>query len=133
MAKIWLDWSDGCYSTRLLTDDEAAEHEAKGFDVAYIEDSVYEAYLRHCGRDAGWQALWRAISNEQHMRRRERELLPLEEASREIERLRDELARAQRTAKFFEDVWRHKRASDVLVETEDENVRRSVHEESEEV
>lgn len=103
MAKIWLDHMDGRYSTRLLTEEEATEHGAKGFDVAYLEDAAYEAYLRHCDRDATWQALWRAISNEQYMRRRERELMPLEDAEREITRLKDELARAQRMWKHFED------------------------------
>jgi hypothetical protein len=105
MAKIWLDWSDGRYSTRPLTNEEAAAHEANGFDVVYLEDGTWEAYLRHCDRDATWQVFWRAIANEQSMRRREHELMPLEDAAREIDRLKDELQRAQRSAKFFEDEW----------------------------
>lgn len=102
MAKIWLDHSDGRYSTRLLTDEEAAEHEARGSDIVYLADSVWESYLRHCDHDATWQALWRSISNEQYMRRREKELMPLEDAEREIRRLKDDLAQAQRMWKFFE-------------------------------
>jgi hypothetical protein len=102
MAKIWLDHSDGRYYTRQLTDEEAADHETKGFDVVYIEDTVWETYLRDCNRDAIWQALWRSISNEQYMRRREKELRPLEDAEREIRKLEDELEQARRMWKHFE-------------------------------
>jgi len=105
VAKLWLDWSDGRYSTRLLTDEEAAKHDTIGFDVVHLEDNVYEAYLRHCDRDATWQVLWRSISNEQSMRRREKELMPLEDAEREIRRLKDELERSQRMEKFYEDAY----------------------------
>ena len=102
MAKIWLDHSDGRYYTRLLTDEEAKAAEDKGLDVVHLEDSLWEAYRRDCERDAIWQAFWRSISNEQYMRRRERELLPLEDAEREIARLKEELARSQRMEKFYE-------------------------------
>src|ERR1700752_3619042 len=105
MAKISLDWSDGRYYTRQLTDEEAAEYEANGFDVVSIEDAIWQAYERDCQRDAIWQAFWRSISNEQYMRRREKELLPLEDAAREIARLKDELARAERMARHFETEW----------------------------
>jgi len=105
MAKLWLDHSDGRYSTRPLSDEEAARSEADGFDVAHVEDGVYDAYRRHCEQDGVWQALWRAISNEQYVRRRERELLPLEDAQREIARLKEDLARAERVAKHFEESW----------------------------
>ena len=103
MPKLHLDWSDGRYYTRVLTDEEAAKSEALGCDVAYLEDHVYEAYRKDAERDAIWQALWRAISNEQSMRRREKELRPLEEAEREIRRLQDDLARAERMSKHFEE------------------------------
>ena len=102
MPKLHLDWSDGRYSTRLLSDEEATAAEAVGCDVVYLEDHVYAAYVRDCERDAIWQAFWRAISNEQYMRRREKELMPLEDAEREIRRLKDELERAQRMEKFYE-------------------------------
>lgn len=105
MPKLHLDWSDGRYSTRLLNDEEAAKCEELGITVAYVEDHVYETHLRDCERDSIWQALWRAISNEQSMRRREKELRPLEDAEREIVRLTSELASAQRLAKYFEDEW----------------------------
>ena len=103
MAKIWLDWSDGRYSTRLLTDAEAKAHEAKDLDVVHLEDNIWESYLRDCERDAIWQAFWRSIQNEQSMRRREKELMPLEDAEREIRRLKDELERSQRMEKFYEE------------------------------
>ena len=102
MPKLHLDWSDGRYSTRPLSDEEAAKCEELGADVAHLEDGIYQAYLRDCERDAIWQALWRAISNEQSMRRREKELMPLEDAEREIRRLKDDLAQAQRMWKFYE-------------------------------
>lgn len=105
MAKICLDYSDGRYSTRSLTDKEAANAEALGVDVTYVEDRVMEAYYRHVDQDAAWQALWRAISNEQYMRRREKELQPLEDAEREIRRLKDDLAQAKRMWSFFEDEY----------------------------
>lgn len=100
--KITIDWSDGHYSTRSHTDAEAAELEAQGIDVAYVEDRVYAAYLDHCGQDGIWQAFFRSIQNEQYVRRRETELRPLEEADREIARLKFELERAQRLEKFYE-------------------------------
>jgi hypothetical protein len=103
MTKLWLDWSDGHYSTRPLSDAEAADHEARGLDVTCVEDRVYDAWLLHCAQDGVWQALWRAISNEQYMRRRERELMPLEDAAREIARLQEELARAKRMETFYEE------------------------------
>ena len=103
MPKLHLDWSDGRYSTRPLSDEEVAKCEELGTDVVHLEDNVYEAYLRHCDRDATWQVLWRSISNEQYMRRREKELMPLEDAEREIRRLKDDLAQAQRMWRFFED------------------------------
>ena len=106
MAKIHLDWSDGSYSTRLLNDEEAAECEALGIVVAYLEDSVYDVYLRHCTQDHVWQSFWRAISNEQSMRRREKELMPLEDAQREIDRLKEDLARAKRMESFYEEQYR---------------------------
>lgn len=105
MAKLWLDHSDGRYSTRPLSDEEAARSEADGFEVTHVEDSVYDAYRRHCEQDGVWQALWRSISNEQCIRRRERELMPLEDAAREIARLKEDLARAERVAKHFEEGW----------------------------
>lgn len=103
--KICLDYADGRYSTRPLTDAEAAECEARGFDVATVADDVWEEYLQHCGRDGIWQALWRSISNEQYVRRRERELMPLEEADREIARLKEDLARSERMQRYYEDEW----------------------------
>lgn len=102
MPKLHLDWSDGRYYTRPLSDDEAAKAEAAGCDVVYLEDGIYAAYVRDCERDAIWQTFWRAIGNEQSMRRREKELMPLEDAEREIRRLKDELERAQRMEKFYE-------------------------------
>jgi hypothetical protein len=102
MPKLHLDWSDGRYYTRPLNDDEAAKAEAAGCDVVYLEDDVWAAYLRDCKRDAIWQVFWRAISNEQYMQRREKELMPLDDAEREIRRLKDELERAQRMEKFYE-------------------------------
>ena len=102
MAKLWLDWSDGRYSTRLLTEEEAAKRGELDLDVVHLEDGIYQAYLRDCERDSIWQALWRAISNEESMRRREKELMPLEDAEREIRKLKDDLAQAQRMWKFFE-------------------------------
>jgi hypothetical protein len=102
MPKLLLDWSDGRYSTRPISDDEAAAAEAAGGDVVHLEDGVYAAYTRDCERDAIWQAFWRAIANEQYMRRREKELLPLEEAQRKIASLEDELARAKRMEQFYE-------------------------------
>lgn len=105
MAKLYLDWSDGRYSTRPLNDEEAAKCEGMGITVAHLEDHIYEAYLRDCGRDAIWQALWRAISNEQYARQREKELMPLEEAGREIARLKEDLARAKRMEQFYEEQY----------------------------
>jgi hypothetical protein len=101
MAKLWLDHSDGRYSVHELTDEEAAERDH--FDVVRLPDTVWEAYLRHCDRDATWQTLWRSISNEQYLRRREKELMPLEDAEREIARLKEELARSERMAKYYEE------------------------------
>ena len=112
MPKLHLDYSDGRYATRLLTDEEAAAYEAAGCDVAHLEDDVYAAYRRDCERDAIWQALWRSISNEQYVRRREKVLMPLEDADREIARLKTELAGAQRMAKHFEDEWDRARGID---------------------
>lgn len=97
MAKLWINHSDGRYSVRELT--AGRDH----FDVVHLPDTIWEAYLRHCDRDATWQTLWQSISNEQYMRRREKELMPLEDAEREIARLKDELARSERLAKHFEE------------------------------
>lgn len=102
MPKIWIDHDDGRYYTRQLTDEEAAEREKIDLDVAYVEDTVWEEYLRHCGQDGIWQALWRSISNEQWMRRREKELMPLEEAEREITQLKNERDQARRMWKHYE-------------------------------
>jgi hypothetical protein len=112
MSKLHLDYSDGRYYTRVLTDEESATSEAAGCDVVHLEDHIYEAYQRDCGRDAIWQGLWRSISNEQYVRRREKELQPLEDADREIARLKTELASAQRMAKHFEDEWDRARGID---------------------
>lgn len=101
MPKLHLDWSDGRYYTRPLTDEEAAASEAAGGDVVHLEDNVYAAYIRDCERDSIWQAFWRAVANEQYMRRREKELMPLEDAEREIARLKVELERSQRMEKFY--------------------------------
>lgn len=103
MAKIWIDHSDGRYYTRQLTDEEVAARDV--FDVALIPDSVYEQYLRHCDQDATWQTLWQAISNEQYMRHREKELMPLEAAEREITQLKYDLAQAKRMWRHFEEKW----------------------------
>lgn len=105
MPKILLDHMDGRYSTRLLTDEEAADWEAKGHDVTYVHDDIWEDYVRHLGHDGIWQALWRAISNEQWMRRRERELMPLNEAELKIAQLTHDLARAERLAKHYKEEW----------------------------
>jgi len=95
MVKIWLDWSDGRYSARRLTDVEAIEEDLNE-SVAYVEDTIWESYLHHCDRDATWQVMWRSISNEQSMRRRGRKLIPLEDAQHEINRLKEALARSER-------------------------------------
>lgn len=102
MPKLHLDWSDGRYYTRPLSDEEATAAEAAGCDVVHLEDHVYATYVRDCDRDSIWQAFWRAIANEQSMRRREKELMPLEEAACEIARLKDDLARAKRMEAFYE-------------------------------
>jgi len=101
MPKIWIDYSDGRFFTRQLSDEEAAQRDA--LDVAHVEDAVWTEYLRHSGNDAIWQALWHAISNDQSIRRRERELQPLEDAEREIAQLKDERDQARRMWKHFED------------------------------
>lgn len=103
MPKLHLDWSDGRYYTRPLTDEEATKAEEAGCDVVHLEDHVYEAYRRDYERDGIWQAFWRTVSNEQSMRRRAQELMPLEDAEREIARLKDELERAKRMEKFYEE------------------------------
>ena len=105
MAKILLDHSDGRYSTKCLNEEEAAELEAKGIDVTYVQDQVYDAYLQHCAQDTVWQTLWQALSNEAYFRRREKELMPLEEAEREIARLKEDLARSERMHRHYEDEW----------------------------
>ena len=103
MAKILLDHSDGHYSTRLLSDEEAAAFEAQGSEVAHVEDHVFEAWHRHCEQEGVWQTLWRVIDNERYVRRRERELQPLEDAEREIRRLKEELERSKRMETFYEE------------------------------
>ena len=105
MAKILLDYSDGHYSTRPLGDEEATKLEAQGFDVEHIEDRVLDAWHRHCDQEGTWQALWRSISNERYVRRREKELMPLEAAEREINRLKEELARAKRMETLYENQY----------------------------
>ena|ERR1700751_5604541 len=102
MPKIYLDGSDGRYYTRRLTEEEAAGCEAKGIDVAYIADTVWETYQRDCERAAIWQAFWQAISNEQSMRRREKALMPLEAAEAKIAQLENDLAQARRMWSHFE-------------------------------
>ena len=51
------------------------------------------------------QTLWQALSNEAYLRRRERELMPLEDAKREIARLKEDLARSERMHRHYEDEW----------------------------
>ena len=101
MTKLWIDHSDGRYFVQQLTDDEAAARDSD--DVAHVEDAVWEEYLRHCGRDGIWQALWRSISNEQYVNRRMRELRPLEDAEWEIRKLKEDLARAERLSKHYKE------------------------------
>jgi hypothetical protein len=104
MPKIHLDYSDGRYYTQELTDQEAADREALNLDVTYVEDAIWAEYRRHVGQDGIWQALWRSISNEQYVNRRMKELMPLEDAEREIARLKEELARAERMSKHYEEI-----------------------------
>jgi hypothetical protein len=101
MPKLHLSWSDGRYTTRHLSDEESAAYEAAGCDVVYLEDQVYAAYVRDCARDSIWQTFWRALSNEQSVRRREKALMPLEDAEREITRLKVELATAKRLERYY--------------------------------
>ena len=103
MVRLHIDSSDGRFHVRTVTNEEVAKGEAEGFDFAFLEESAWEAYRRHCDRDATWQVLWRSISNEQWMRRREKALMPLEDAEREIARLKDDLARAQRMTSYYEE------------------------------
>lgn len=105
MAYVLLDYSDGSYSARPLTDEEAKSWEAAGHTVARIEDGVLRIWNDHCDRDAAWQALWRTIDSALYIERKEKELLPLEDADREIQRLRAELERVQRSAKYFQEEW----------------------------
>ena len=112
MAKILLDYADGHYSTRPLSDEEAARLEAEGHDVEHVEDRLYDAWRRHCEEEGVWQALWRSISNERYVRRREKELLPLEEAAREIEHLKADLERAERMSRYFEGQLQDKRRTE---------------------
>jgi len=105
MAKILLHHADGRYSTRLLFEKEAAEIKAQGGDIVTVQDRVYVAYLQHCAQDDVYQTLWNSLANEQYLRRRERELMPLEEAQREIQRLKDELESSKRLHRYFEDEW----------------------------
>lgn len=104
MAWVLLDHSDGPYSTRPLSDEEAAKLEAQVANVALVEDRVLAAWHRHCDESSAWQALWRALANDLYIRRRERALLPLEDAAREIEHLKEELARVK---SYFEDAAGH--------------------------
>jgi hypothetical protein len=107
MPKLLVGYADGRYSTRLLTDAEADGYEAQGGDVLYLDDRMYAAYQHACDQDAMWQVFFRAISNEQSLRRRERELMPLEEAQRKIAELEEKLARHER----MENHWREAYAS----------------------
>jgi len=98
MPKLHLSWSDGRYTTRHLSDEESAAYEAAGCDVVYLEDQVYAACVSDCARDSIWQTFWRALSN---VRRREKALMPLEDAEREITRLKVELATAKRLEPYY--------------------------------
>jgi len=111
VPKIDIDHSYGRYYTRQLTDAEAADHEARGGDVAYVEDAVWAEYQRHLGNDGVWQALWRSICNEQWIRRREKELQPLEDAKREIEKLTHERDQARRMWEHYQEVAERERGT----------------------
>ena len=76
MAKILLDYYNGHYSTLPLSDEEATtlKLEAGGGKVIHVDDRVLEAWNRHCAAEVTWQALWRAILNEQHGQRAEHEI-----------------------------------------------------------
>lgn len=109
MTKIHIDHSDGRYFVRELTDAEAAEREKLGLDVAHVEPGLWAEYARHGLTDSIWQALWQSIDNKLHVTRRMDELVPLEQAQWEISRLREELARAERMAKHYEEDSRRTR------------------------
>ena len=98
MPYLFLNCSDGRYSTRRLTDEEGRTSDR----AVLVEERIYDAYSRHCDQDTVWQTLWNALDNEQAMRRHEKELQPLEEARRTIEWLKAELDRSQRMEKFYQ-------------------------------
>ena len=107
MPYLWLTHADGRHYVRLLTDEEGR----KSDDAVLIEDRVYDAYLKHSEQDRVWQAFWNAIDNEQAMRRQVEKLQPLEDAQREIERLKAELDRHKRMEIHWQNAYANKQTA----------------------
>lgn len=93
--KILIDHRDGRYSVQTATDTNEL---SDAFEVA---DPVWEEYLRHVGNDGIWQALWQSFANERSVRRREQELMPLEDARMKIEQLETALLQTKRRERFY--------------------------------
>jgi hypothetical protein len=105
MTHFLLDHSDGSYSVRQLTIEEARDLEERGFDVASIEDGVLAQWHRHCDEEYAWQALWRTIDNALYASRKMRELLPMDQAEWKIRQLTEERDQARRMWQFYEDQY----------------------------
>lgn len=107
MPYLWLTHSDGRHYVRLLSDEEGRNSD----DTVLVEDRVYDAYLKHIEQDRVWQAFWNAIDNEQAMRRQMEKLQPLEDAQREIERLKAELDRHKRQEIYWQNAYAGKQTA----------------------
>lgn len=65
MAKVWIDYMDGQFSAREISDpSEVAELEANGVKLAEVNTVLIEAWHRHLAEAREWQKVWQEIDNE---------------------------------------------------------------------
>jgi hypothetical protein len=69
MPYVLLDYRDGSYRVRAITDEEADNLMQQGGEVACVEDRVLAAWEHHRNEAAVFNTMWRSLDNELNVRR----------------------------------------------------------------
>lgn len=101
MPYITIDYSDGQYYVKELTEEEADRGMQQG-DFAYVSESTVAAWKSHCQQADAFHTLWRTLDNELELKKRQ--AAPSID-QRKLARLEAELTEARKTADHFHSLW----------------------------
>jgi hypothetical protein len=64
MPYVDIDYSDGHWDIRVLTDAEANDQRARGLHPPLVEERILSAWFRYLDKTVVWNTFWRMLDNQ---------------------------------------------------------------------